>query len=1070
MDNQLLQLIIEGRKAASQNDWDSAWQHWNAAIQSEDPLNARGTIFMILATLGQFDQAIEQLNIIAQSDPLIASKYAANTGLDFWEKQEQNDIARQLLQYSFQLAQQAQNNEQIALIAGNLGNLYSAEENLESALYYYDFARQAYQQLGDTEWESNMYSSGAGILMSLNRHDEASTWLKQAINLALTHKHLQALALAYLNYGNLLGLQQKFEEAKESHKLALEYAIHLRHAEYIQQAVRSLSFDLRNLGASGKAEAHELVNTAIDSYKNSDREFGVYLLSWSTLLIDPQQEPIELADIYHALADLKYAINQMEDSLKYLKQALQIAQEAEHNDRISLYATQLSARYLDSGQLRESASYADEAISAANQSQNYGALAASVGNKGLIAFYQGQFALAIKLFTRQWELSQKYNLQNHQANAANQLGVIRQKMGQFNIAEGWYKQAIENSNDYKWPGAISALINLGHIYLNTQRQDLALASYRKAKELSIERDNIDLHFDSRINLGIVYTHQDQFHEAETEFLEAEKLNNYLKDKRKYAQLDMHQAYLWKKMGKEEEALERFQDAAHSFRELNWEHATRCAIEAAEIMMHRNWDEAALNLLLPAMNLFEKRISQLSDHQAWALHRDEEKYYKILTELVLRNFDSPTALLTAEKSRARAFRLALRRKEAGHRTSVFRGQQFIKKVTLEALTSGHLDSLKKEQVSQLLNSLSGARDPQEIELEIGHFAGFAQQLKTTFMIYSQGMGDTLHLWLLNDQFLNRYIIDLASVGGLQGLTELIATLRHQLGIPERGVNFNIAAQQLDPRESLRKLYQLLIQPAAEALPQSEGSRICFIPTGPLFQVPFSALIDTEGKYLVDQYATFITPSMYFFLSERESEGQKALVVGDPKLEDTEMYGKLPQLPFAIEEAQTIAAQYQTQALIGNEATVDKVLEALKYANIAHFAAHGLYHETQPLYSAIVLSPTEDRDGLLFAEDLKNLDLGTRMVVLSTCSSSLGTITGDGVLGLCREFLTAGVDTVLASLWAVSDHSSAFHMTRFHTALQESIAPVEALRFAQLATKELHASVSHWAPYTLWGWPD
>jgi len=96
------------------------------------------------------------------------------------------------------------------------------------------------------------------------------------------------------------------------------------------------------------------------------------------------------------------------------------------------------------------------------------------------------------------------------------------------------------------------------------------------------------------------------------------------------------------------------------------------------------------------------------------------------------------------------------------------------------------------------------------------------------------------------------------------------------------------------------------------------------------------------------------------------------------------------------------------------------------------------------------------------------LKNRLVVLSACSSALGNITGDGVLGLCREFLTAGTDSIVASIWAVGDRSSAFHMTHFHKALTEKTA-IEALREAQLATKQEFDNVSQWGAYGLWGWP-
>jgi CHAT domain-containing protein len=69
----------------------------------------------------------------------------------------------------------------------------------------------------------------------------------------------------------------------------------------------------------------------------------------------------------------------------------------------------------------------------------------------------------------------------------------------------------------------------------------------------------------------------------------------------------------------------------------------------------------------------------------------------------------------------------------------------------------------------------------------------------------------------------------------------------------------------------------------------------------------------------------------------------------------------------------------------------------------------------------------------------------------------------MLGLTRAFQYAGARTVLASLWGVSDESTATLMQRFYAALKTGRNKDEALRSAQLAMLHRPAS-SH--PY-YWG---
>ena len=47
----------------------------------------------------------------------------------------------------------------------------------------------------------------------------------------------------------------------------------------------------------------------------------------------------------------------------------------------------------------------------------------------------------------------------------------------------------------------------------------------------------------------------------------------------------------------------------------------------------------------------------------------------------------------------------------------------------------------------------------------------------------------------------------------------------------------------------------------------------------------------------------------------------------------------------------------------------------------------------------------------------LKLNANLVVLSACNTGGGRITGDGVIGLSRSFIAAGVPSLIVSLWSV-----------------------------------------------------
>ena len=92
-----------------------------------------------------------------------------------------------------------------------------------------------------------------------------------------------------------------------------------------------------------------------------------------------------------------------------------------------------------------------------------------------------------------------------------------------------------------------------------------------------------------------------------------------------------------------------------------------------------------------------------------------------------------------------------------------------------------------------------------------------------------------------------------------------------------------------------------------------------------------------------------------------------------------------------------------------------------------------------------------------------------LVLSACNTGLGNITGDGVIGLSRSFMKAGVPSIVVSLWKVPDEATAKLMTDFYQN-QKTTNKAQALRNAMLATKEQYPQPGQWAAFTLMGEAD
>ncbi len=107
-----------------------------------------------------------------------------------------------------------------------------------------------------------------------------------------------------------------------------------------------------------------------------------------------------------------------------------------------------------------------------------------------------------------------------------------------------------------------------------------------------------------------------------------------------------------------------------------------------------------------------------------------------------------------------------------------------------------------------------------------------------------------------------------------------------------------------------------------------------------------------------------------------------------------------------------------------------------------------------------------------EILEKVRIDADLVTLCACKSGLGKeMRGEGLIGLTRAFQYAGARSVMASLWNVSDRSTAELMGRFYKYLADGKPKDEALQAAQ--TDLIRSSASfmrhpyHWAAFELIG---
>jgi CHAT domain-containing protein len=250
---------------------------------------------------------------------------------------------------------------------------------------------------------------------------------------------------------------------------------------------------------------------------------------------------------------------------------------------------------------------------------------------------------------------------------------------------------------------------------------------------------------------------------------------------------------------------------------------------------------------------------------------------------------------------------------------------------------------------------------------------------------------------------------------------------------------------------RELYRQLIAPVKAKLPKS-GSRLTIVPHEELFKLPFAALKDARGRYLVEDYVLNYVPALATFdlvdrhdLSIRQS---RYLLAADPHHPTRLANGaRLQPLAGSRIELQKISAQLPAglaDVMTGSRLRREPVLRSLRDHAVIHFATHAIIDPERPLESFLALSEGEK----LTARDIYDVSMNADLVTLSACRSASGPISIEGMLGLTRAFFYAGTASVAASIWDVPDEPSALLVEEFYRQYRRTGEKDRALRAGQL----------------------
>ena len=770
----------------------------------------------------------------------------------------------------------------------------------------------------------------------------------------------------------------------------------------------------------------------------------------------------EIKDRYgerNSLTNLGKAYNYLGNyakAIEYAQQQLAIAREIKDRSTEGAALNNLGNAYGYLGNYAKSIEYAQQQLAIAREIKDRSTEGAALNNLGNAYGYLGNYAKSIEYAQQSLAIAREIKDRQEENWVLNNLGATYLDLGNYAKAIEYAQQSLAIAREIKdRRGESGALGNLGSAYRS-------LGNYAKAieytqQQLAIAREIKDRQGEGLAlgNLGVAYRSLGNYAKGIEYAQQSLAIAREIKDRQGevLALGNLGVAYLY--LGNYAKGIEYAQQSLAIAREIKDRQGEGGALNnlGATSLKVGNLTEAE-KMLIDGIQVWESMRQMLGSNDAnkVSIFEGQARTYRTLQQVRVAQNNPIAALEISERGRARAFvDLLTERLSSGSTTPAI------------------ATSPNQEQIRQIAKAQNATLVQYSIIYDDFQIQGKQQTRESA-----------LYIWVIQPTGeITFREVDLKPLWKQHNasLTDLIIGNQQFLAVRSRS-----SLRSTQPQPDLPTLHQLLIDPIASLLPKDPNAHVIFIPQASLFQVPFPALQDASGTYLIQKHTILTAPSIQVLDLTRQqrlklvqkpaNDRGRALVLGNPtmpsvSLSPGEPKRQLSALPGAEAEARSIAPLLNTQAILGAQGTKAAIVQKMPQASIIHLATHGLLDDVRGLASAIALAPSGTDDGLLTAEEIFDMKLQASLVVLSACNTAEGRITGDGVIGLSRALISAGVPSVIVSLWAVPDAPTAELMKEFYQNLQKNPDKAQALRQAMLTTMKTHSEPRNWAAFTLIG---
>jgi CHAT domain-containing protein len=771
------------------------------------------------------------------------------------------------------------------------------------------------------------------------------------------------------------------------------------------------------------------LNTAVVRNGQDEHELGLMAAHRALALYESLGSKRGLSLTNETLSNLYRAVGDHKRAFECATKSLRLAEEQNHRRGIMNALSELAIIYGQQNNPEQALAHLERAYSLAQELGDNVNMAALRHDMALQYKRFGDHARALEIYQQLLKQTEAFGDKGGVAMVRDQIGRIFAEQGRYEEALAYHRDALAGLEAAnKKRATVVTLNNMSNVYLLQQNYTEALATSQKALPLARETGRKADVFVALTNVGYAQFGLNRLAEAREAFSEAVSISESLRTQ---------------VAGGVEERQRYFEGGMRAHHGLLSVLVKQNQLQDALYLAERAKARALLDMLQEGRVSVQKAMTPQE--------QDQERQLK--SQLTQLNKQLARVMQSDKQDVARVAQAETQLEKARLNYEAFQNALYAAHPELKA-QRGEAPIINVQELTELLPNTSTVL----LEYVV------TDEQTYLFAITKPAAKAQIDLYTLP-----------IKRADLEKQTE---TFRKQL-----------ASRDLGFRTSAVKLYDSLLKPAQAQL--RGKTNIVIAPDSNLWDLPFQALVNSGGRFVIEDAAMNYAPSLTVLremsrrrINETANHASATLLAfGNPVAQQqtamrsgaTLRDGGLDPLPEAGEEVKALAKLYgatRSKVYVGADAREDRVKTEAGRAGILHFTTHGTLNNAAPMYSYLTLAEGgPNDDGLLEAWELMQLDLKADLAVLSACETARGRIgAGEGVIGFSWAMFIAGVPSTVVSQWKVESASTRDLMVNFHRALISTPkSKSDALRQAALKLMR-NPETSHpfyWAGFVLVG---